>query len=93
MASLTLRNVPDGVMRDLRTAATQEHRSLSERAIHPLIAALEERRASARSRRAAREAQVSAWRALAGGWESDVDAATEAARLMGKRTRGREFEP
>lgn len=38
------------------------------------------------------EAQVAAWRKLAGKWESEIDHATEADRLMEKRTPGREVD-
>jgi hypothetical protein len=38
------------------------------------------------------EAQVAAWRKLAGKWESDVDAATEAEHIMEERTPAREVD-
>jgi len=38
------------------------------------------------------DAQLAAWRKLAGKWESGVDRATEAERLMKRRTSGRKVE-
>jgi hypothetical protein len=38
------------------------------------------------------DAQLAAWRKLAGKWESDVDRTTEAERLMKRRTSGREVD-
>lgn len=56
------------------------------------------RRRGSRSRTARRpgktgaDAQVAAWRKVAGKWESNVDRATEAERLMKRRTTGRKVE-
>jgi len=38
------------------------------------------------------DAQVAAWRKLAGKWESDLGRATEAERIMKRRTRGRKVD-
>ncbi len=92
MASLTLKNLPEGRLRNPRKAAEKEHRSLTQQVIHLRDAALQERRSSIRLRRATMEAQISAWRKLAGRWESDIDEGTEAARLQGRRTPGRKVE-
>lgn len=38
------------------------------------------------------EAQVAAWRKLAGKWESDVDSASEPKRIIEARTPGRKVD-
>jgi len=89
MPALTLKNLPEDLLRDLRQAAEADRRSLNQEAIHLLGAAL--RSGAGRPTRAAEEAaaQVAAWRRLAGRWQAEVDAATEARGLMQRRSRGR----
>ncbi len=89
MASLTLKNLPDGLLRDLRKAAERDHRSMTQQIIHLLDAALRGGAEPPALQRTDIEAQLAAWRKLAGKWGSDVDPKTEAARLMGRRTPGR----
>lgn len=90
MASLTLKNLPDELLNELREAAEHDRRSLTQEIIHLLETALRGRPKNVE--RSEVEAQVAAWRKLAGKWESDVDAATEAARSMDSRTPGREVD-
>jgi plasmid stability protein len=89
MASLTLKNLPDGLLRELRVAAEKDRRSLTREIIHLLDTALRGRAEHPARRARGADAQVVAWRRLAGKWESDVDRATEAERLMKRRTSGR----
>ncbi len=91
MASLTLKNLPDGLLRALRKAADKDRRSVTQEIIHLLESALgtAERRAP---RSADSDAQIAAWRKLAGKWESDADRTTEARRIMDRRTSGREVD-
>jgi plasmid stability protein len=91
MASLTLKNLPEDLLRALRKAADKDRRSVTQEVIHLLEFALgRAERPAPRSTDA--EAQLTAWRKLAGQWESDTDRATEAGRLMNRRTFGREFD-
>ncbi len=92
MASLTLKNLPDDLLRALREAAEDDRRSLTQEIIHLVDSALRARDERPAPRRADVDAQLAAWRKLAGKWESDVDRATEAERLMERRTSGREVE-
>ncbi len=75
-----------------------EARRMAREAIALWLDADARRRRGSRSRTARRpgksgaDAQVAAWRKLAGKWESDVDRATEAERLMKRRTSGRKVE-
>ena len=90
MASLTLKNLSDDLLRALREAAEADRRSLTQEVLHLLDSAL--RRLEPPAPRAGDvDAQLAAWRKLAGKWESDVDRATEAERLMEHRTSGREM--
>ncbi len=88
MAALTLKNLPDDLLRELRAAADHDRRSLNQQVIHLLDTALRAvpRRAGARSEV---DAQVAAWRRLAGRWQSDEDRAVEAKRIAGRRSSGR----
>lgn len=92
MASLTLKNLPGPLLRDLRKAAERDRRSLTQEIIHLLEAALRGRIGASAPRRADLDAQLAAWRKLARKWESDVGRASEAERLMKRRTPGREVE-
>ncbi len=91
MASLTLKNLPDDLLRALRKAADKDRRSVTQEIIHLLESALG-RAARSPPRSADAGAQLAAWRKLAGKWESDVDRSTEARRLMERRTPGREVD-
>ena len=90
MSSLTLKNLPDDLLHALREAAERDRRSLTQEIIHLLDVALRNERSSGRA--AGAEAQVAAWRKLAGKWESTVDQATEADRIIARRTKGREVD-
>jgi hypothetical protein len=90
MPSLTLKNLPPRLLRALRKAAEAERRSLTQEIIHLLEAGLRGRPGRAHRLAADADAQVAAWRKLAGNWESDVDRSTEVERIMKRRTAGRE---
>ncbi len=92
MASLTLKNLPDDLLRALREVADRDRRSLTREIIHLLESALRGHGEPPASRSSGADAQVAAWRKLAGRWVSDVDRATEAERLMKRRTPGRKVE-
>jgi plasmid stability protein len=87
MASLTLKNLPEDLLRALRKAAIRDGRSMTQEIIHLLEGALGAGRERAATRRAEVEAQVAAWRKLAGRWESALDDDSEAKRrASGPRT-------
>ena len=90
MASLTLKNLSEDLLQALREAAERDRRSLTQEIIHLLETALRARPKSAE--RPDVEAQVTAWRKLAGQWGSDLDASAEANRLLEERTPGREVD-
>jgi plasmid stability protein len=89
MASLTLKNLPDDLLRDLRAAAEADRRSLTREIVHLLEGGLRGRPAEPALPPRHVKAQLAAWRKLAGRWESDLPFSTEAARLMKRRTSGR----
>ena len=89
MATLTLKNVPDKLLRRLRKRAAGERRSLNQAVIHMLehilIASEEANDVKERAER-----QLDAWRTLAGRWRSDETAEEEIRRIYSARTRGRD---
>jgi len=89
MAALTLKNLPDELLRELRAAAEHDRRSLNQQVIHLLDTALRAVPGRTAARRAEVDAQVAAWRQLAGRWQSDEDRATEARRIAARRSAGR----
>ena len=90
MASLTLKNLPEDLIEELRAAAEDDRRSLNQEAMHLLTLALRARASPVRTTPTLDvQAQVAAWRKLAGKWASDVDRATEASALIKRRSRGR----
>ncbi len=92
MASLTLKNLPDDLLRALRRAAEKDHRSLTREIVHRLESSLRGHIERPAPRAPDTRAQVAAWRRLAGKWESNLDRPTEARRLMERRTSGREVD-
>lgn len=92
MASLTLKNVPDDLLRALRKAAEGDRRSLNQEIMHLLASALGRGGAKPAPRAPEVEAQLTAWRKLAGRWKSDVDPAAESKALIQRRSRGRKVD-
>lgn len=72
MRSLTLKNIPGELLDELREAAAEDHRSLTQEIIFLLKTALRARPKTVDEPDV--KAQVAAWRKLAGKWKSDVDA-------------------
>ena len=92
MASLTLKNVPDELLRALRKAAKKDRRSLTQEILHLLEAAVRGRAGQSGPPPRDVDARIAAWRKLAGKWQSELDPATEAERLVKSRTPGREVD-
>jgi len=92
MTALTLKNVPEDLLRALRGAAERDRRSLNQQIIHLLEAAISGGDRGEVLRPAELQAQLAAWRKLAGQWQSDLDLPQETARVVGRRTRGRKVE-
>jgi len=93
MPSLTLKDIPMPLMERLRTRAAREHRSLNREAIRLLEQALDPSGDPALYLKQECDAQLGAWRALAGRWQGtneETDALVES--IYQSRTRGREIE-
>jgi hypothetical protein len=88
MPSITLKDVPEALLIRLRAAAAQERRSLNQEALVLIEGGLAARETA--EDRALR--QVEAWRALAGGWASDVSFEAEVADVYAARTLGRDID-
>jgi len=86
MASLTIKNLPDSMLRDLRKAAERDRRSLTQQIIYLLDVALRGRSRAT----TANESQLTAWRELAGKWDSDDGGDSD--RIAKRRTPGREVD-
>jgi hypothetical protein len=92
MTALTLKNLSPKLLRSLRAAAIHDRRSLTQEVIYLLDLALHVRAARPQQPAFDVEAQLAAWRRLAGTWRSDVEPAVEAERLTAARTPGRKVE-
>ena len=89
MATLTLKNIPESLLEQLRKRASDDRRSLNQEVLHlleqTLIAAEE-----ARQPKEAWQRQVDAWRRIAGRWRSQQTVADEIQQIYAARTRGRD---
>lgn len=73
MASLTIKNVPDQLLKELRESAARQRRSLNQHVIVLLESVMTQAGDGATRRLQAEiEGQVAAWERLAGPW-GDVD--------------------
>lgn len=90
MSSITLKNLSNELLTELREAAERDRRSLTQEIIYLLETALRGRPKIVQEPDV--KAQVAAWRKLAGKWESDTSASAEAASIRKSRTRGREVD-
>jgi plasmid stability protein len=90
MASITLKNLPNDLLQALRKIAERDRRSMSQEIVHLLEAALGRRPKSPTP--PAMEAQLNAWRKLAGKWESRADDEIEAGRVPERRSPGRKVD-
>jgi hypothetical protein len=83
--------MPDDLLGALREAAERDRRSLTQEVIHLLALAVRDAERP-KPRSADVEAQVAAWRELAGKWVSSVDQETETESILERRSSGREVE-
>ena len=73
MPSMTVKNLPPRLLQALRAAAESDRRSLNQEIIYLLEAAVRLRTDKRLRRPATVEAQLEAWRALAGKWVPDAE--------------------
>ena len=94
MASITIKNIPDSLLSQLRERAATEKRSMNKEIIRLLDPSLSVDRAhTLEHRRTLAQAQTQAWGRLAGRWVSDVPVEDEIAHIYAARSGGRELEP
>jgi plasmid stability protein len=91
MASLTLKDLPDTLLNQLRTRARQERRSMTQQAIVLLEEALIHQEA-ANQTVGVRQQQVAIWREVAGRWTSSQTVDEEVAGIYSARSEGRQVE-
>ncbi|MCB2262949.1 MAG: hypothetical protein LGR52_08435 [Candidatus Thiosymbion ectosymbiont of Robbea hypermnestra] len=91
MLSLTLKDIPMPLMERLRMRAAVDQRSLNREAIWLLNLALGPSGRAESNPGQEREAQLAAWRTLAGDWQGTHEATDEVvADIYQSRTQGRE---
>lgn len=87
MPSITIENIPSELLARLRQHAARHRRSVNEEIVHLLDRALSGAitgRDEAEGTRGV-EAQVHAWRSLAGRWESEAGPAREVEQIYAAR--------
>jgi plasmid stability protein len=94
MASITIKDIPEDLLERLRHRAAEDRRSMNREIIHLLNLALSSNPADRDAADMARriDAQIRAWRQLAGRWESDLDAAEEIEDIYAARSGGRQVD-
>ena len=92
MPSLTLKDIPEPLMEQLRARALRDHRSLNREVIWLLKQILEGNADPASQVRLEQDAQLAAWQSLAGRWQgSDTDVDDLIGNIYQSRTRGRDI--
>ena len=90
MASLTLKNIPNPLLVQLRASAKEHRRSLNQEAILLLESAMREPDGKAiQLLRTSAEAQVRIWKDLSKQWRSSTTVKEDIANIYRARTRGR----
>ena len=93
MTSITIKNIPDQLLSQLREQAEMEQRSMNKEIIRLLDLGLSTHRSHApEHRRMLAQAQVQAWSRLGGRWISDVPVEDEIADIYAARLGSREVE-
>ena len=91
MPSLTLKDIPEPLMEQLRARASHDHRSLNREAIWLLEQVLEGNADPAIQARSERDAQLAAWQSLAGRWQGfDAEVDDLIGNIYQSRTQGRD---
>lgn len=93
MASITIKNIPDGLLVRLRERAAMEQRSMNKEIIRLLDIGLSaERDHPMEYRRRLAATQAAAWLRLGGRWVSDFPVEDEVAAIYSARSGGRGVE-
>jgi plasmid stability protein len=90
MASLTIRNIPERVMEDLRILSERDRRSLNNEILLVLEGGLQKNAELTREDRTAPELQSRLWLELCGRWDDARSAAEIIEDIRIHRTEGRE---
>lgn len=92
MANLTIRNIPEELLRGLRQLSKKERRSLNSEALVLLEKSLQEYTLEKHGDTVSVEAQTEIWSKLAGEWEDPRPAEEICADVLSQRTPGRKVE-
>ncbi len=92
MPNLTIRNMPEELLRNLRRLSKKERRSLNSEVLVLLEKSLQEYTLEKHSDTVSVEAQTEIWSKLAGEWEDPRPAEEIIADVLSHRTPGRKVE-
>jgi hypothetical protein len=92
MPNLTIRNIPDAVLKGLRRLSKEERRSLNSEILVLLEESLKRCTLEEHDNKISMEAQTEIWGKLAGEWEDARSAEETIADVLSRRTPGRKVE-
>lgn len=94
MANITVRNIPEEIIRKIRILSSKERRSLNNQILMVLEAGLEKRMEndSKTQIRVDKEAQLNIWDKLCGRWNDERTSAEIVDDIMEHRTEGRKVQ-
>lgn len=92
MANLTIRNIPEELLRSLRKLSQKERRSLNSEILILLEKSLKEHNLEKHGDTISVEAQAEMWSKLAGEWDDPRPADEIIADVLSHRTLGRKVE-
>ncbi|MFC7335602.1 Arc family DNA-binding protein [Haloferula chungangensis] len=90
MSAITLKSVPAELVKELKSRASRNHRSLSGEILYRLTKSLENEGGGESALREEASIQADAWTRIGGGWVPDESAADEIAALYAERSSGRD---
>jgi len=92
MSNLTIRNIPDAVLRGLRKLSKEERRSLNSEVLVLLEESLKRYALEEHDNKISMDTQTEIWGKLAGEWEDSRSADETIADVLSHRTLGRKVE-
>ncbi|MBS3975379.1 MAG: hypothetical protein KGZ75_01410 [Syntrophomonadaceae bacterium] len=92
MANLTIRNIPEGLLINLRKLSQKERRSLNSEVLVLLEKGVMQDDLGINSDTISMQAQIELWSKLAGEWEDSRPAGEIIDDILSRRTHGREVE-
>ncbi|MFW5771185.1 MAG: FitA-like ribbon-helix-helix domain-containing protein [Spirochaetota bacterium] len=91
MPSLTIRNIPENVMKKIRMRSEIEKRSLNSEILLIIENGLEQRTMSRSKKPVSRETRTRLWKRISGKWEDDRKTEEIIDDIYKSRSKGRDF--